>query len=246
MKTLIIDIERSPSIATIWDLWNNNIGINQLLNDSEVLCFAARWDGSDDVMYYSRKKHGKRAMLKRAWRLLDEADEVVGYNTDKFDLKVLNAEFLAMGLGRPSPFKSIDLLKVVKKHFKLISNKLDYVLKFFKLGQKMKHEGHELWLRVMNNDEDAWKTMEEYNIRDIIETEKLYNYLRSHGWLTVGHNHAAEEGHCSACGSDDIIRSKKWYYTRTMRYRLWQCRACKNWSRERKGEVLQPNILVRQ
>ena len=65
---------------------------------------------------------GKKKMLKEIHAMLDEADVVVTFNGDKFDLKILNQEFLMAGLGPASPYKSVDLYKVVKRKFRFTSN----------------------------------------------------------------------------------------------------------------------------
>ena len=43
------------------------------------------------------------------------------------------------------------------------SNKLDYVSKYLGIGEKVRHEGHELWVKCMEKDNAAWKRMKEYN-----------------------------------------------------------------------------------
>lgn len=245
MKTLVLDIERTPSIATLWSLRQKYIGIENLLNDSDILCFAAAWLDGDDVEYYSTQRHGKKRMIKKMWQMLDEADEVITYNGDAFDLRVLNTDFIKLGLGKPSPFKSIDLYKVVKKNFNLISYKLDYVLKYFKLGKKREHEGHTLWLKVMNKDAAAWKVMEEYNIDDVRGTLKLYWYLAKRGWLGAGRSHATADNHCPDCNNPTLVLTRKKYYTRTMMYPLYKCKSCNTWHRHKKGERIPHTNLLR-
>ncbi len=56
------------------------------------------------------------------------------------------------------------------------------------LGKKHEHEGHELWVKCMNGDKDAWKRMEvvqlwaEMNtnlIQKLAERDKLIDELRA-------------------------------------------------------------------
>ena len=42
----------------------------------------------------------------------------------------------------------------------------------------MENEGHELWLKCMAGNANAWKVMKRYNIQDVRVTEKLYDKLR--------------------------------------------------------------------
>lgn len=109
MKILHLDIERSPLLATVWDLWGINVGIDQLLGESEILCVAYGWEDEEEVHFVSQWHNGRKTMLRKIWKVLNEADVVVTYNGDKFDLKVLQMEFAQFGLGLPAPYKSVDL-----------------------------------------------------------------------------------------------------------------------------------------
>lgn len=55
MKILLLDIETSPNVAHVWGLWQQNVGTNQLLEASEVMCWAAKWYGEKDVAFMSNK-----------------------------------------------------------------------------------------------------------------------------------------------------------------------------------------------
>ena len=89
-----------------------------------TLCWAAMWEGERDVEFASIKD-GEEHMLTKIHALLDEADAVVHYNGTKFDIPILNREFLRYGMAPPSHYHQIDLLKTVRKQFKFQSNKLD-------------------------------------------------------------------------------------------------------------------------
>ena len=86
-----------------------------------------------------------KTMPKGIHGLLNDADAVVHYNGTKFDIPTLNKEFLLHSFNPPSPYKQIDLLRVVRSNFRFPSNKLDYVAQRLNLGKKHEHEGHELW-----------------------------------------------------------------------------------------------------
>ena len=101
-RILALDLETSPNLAHVWGLWQQNVGLNQLLESTEVICFGARWLGEEEVEFRSVHHDGKKKMLKRAWELLNEADAVMGWNSKGFDMKHLNREFLENGLTPPS------------------------------------------------------------------------------------------------------------------------------------------------
>lgn len=245
MKILHLDIERSPLLATVWDLWGINVGIDQLLGESEILCVAYGWEDEEEVHFVSQWHNGRKTMLKKIWKVLNEADVVVTYNGDRFDLKVLQMEFAQFGLGLPAPYKSVDLLKTIKKRFKLPSNKLDYVLRYFRLGAKMKTPGHQLWLDVMNKKKDAQVIMEQYNIRDVTELKKLFQFLL--GWGIVGMPNMAafnREEVCPECGGDHY-QKRGFYLANMLRYQRFHCQICGHWFRSNKSvDEDRPPLMV--
>lgn len=229
MKMLVIDIETSPSIAHVWGLWNQNVSLSQLRESTRVIAFAAKWVGSKRTLFYSGHSDGHDVMIARAWDLLDEADVVVHYNGRQFDIPHLNREFLLAGLTPPSPFHQVDLLDCVKKQFRFVSNKLDYVAQQLGLGHKTQHEGHTLWVRCMAGEAKAWAIMRKYNIQDVVLTEKLYEVLKP--WIGSHPNVSLFEGEgCPRCGSPDL-ESRGFAHTAVSKYRRYRCRACGRWSR---------------
>lgn len=230
MRILLLDIETSPNIAHVWGLYNQNISLNQLLESSRTMCWAAKWYGEKDVYFSSENETTHRKMIKQIHGLLDEADTVIHYNGKRFDMPCLNKEFLLLGYKPPSPYKQVDLLQTARSQFKFPSNKLDYVSQMLGVGQKVKHEGHELWLKCLNKDQDAWKRMEKYNIQDVILLEQVYDkllpWIKSH----PNHNVHSEERVCPNCGSHKLHK-RGTYCTMTNTYYRLRCMTCGKWSR---------------
>lgn len=236
MKTLFIDLETAPNLAHVWGLWNQNVSIHQLIDSGYTLCFAAKWKGNSGIEFHSIFSEGSTAMIQRAFELIEEADAVVHYNGNKFDMPTLHKEFLLKGYSPPAPYKNIDLLRTVKKAFRFPSNKLDYMTQILNLGSKTKHIGHELWIRCMNLDEEAWKMMEEYNIQDVLLLEKLYDRLLP--WISNHPNTLLykdqtelpenEELQCPICQSRRY-QKRGYYYTNTCKYQRYKCSSCGHW-----------------
>lgn len=230
MRILFLDIEVSPTLATVWGIFNQNIAINQLIGDSEVLTWVARWYGEKEYHTGSLLRDGKRKMLKNVHDLLDAADAVVTWNGNGFDLKVLNKEFLLKGMSPYAPVKSVDLLQVSRNRFRFISNKMDYVAHQLGLGGKKRHRGHQMWLDCMARKPSAFAEMLEYNKQDVVLLEKLY--VRFLPWITNHPNHSAyaERAVCTNCGSEDVQR-RGTAVTRQMHYQRFQCGNCGSWFR---------------
>ena len=234
MKILLLDIETSPNTAHVWGLWQQNVSINQLMESSYVLCYAAKWLGDEDIYFDSVHQSKPKIMLKGIHALLDSADAVIHYNGTKFDIPTLNKEFLLNKLLPPSPYKQIDLLRVVRSNFRFPSNKLDYVSQRLGLGKKHAHEGHDLWVKCMNGDKDAWKRMEEYNIQDVVLLESLYDNLLP--WIKNAPNRNLYQDitGCPTCGSTRLQKRGTAVST-TGSYQRYQCRDCGSWSQGTKS-----------
>lgn len=223
MKVLFIDIETSPNLAWCWGLWQQNVGLNQLVSSTEILCFAAKWAGDADVLYY---RGTEDELAAAAWALLNEADVVVHFYGSRFDIPHLNRAFVTHGFPPPLPYRQIDLKTAVAKRFKFPSNKLEYVSRALGLGGKVKHEGFSLWTRCMAGDEDAWALMQEYNQTDVTLLEELYEILLP--WLP-GHpsRNLYGGGGCPVCGApSESVLTNGYVYTAMSRFPAYTCEEC--------------------
>jgi DNA polymerase elongation subunit (family B) len=227
MRILHLDIETAPNIAYVWSLFSDYVSIDRLVEPGYTLCWSAKWQGEKDIMFSSVHHDGMQAMIGRIHSLLDEADAVVHYNGQKFDIPTLNREFINNDFTPPMPYHQIDLYRVVRKRFRYASNKLDFVAQQLGLGGKTKHKGMELWSECMAGNEEAWATMEEYNKRDVEILEDLYNKLLP--WIQNHPNHAlymdTTRPTCTNCGSDKVIK-KGVETTKTGQYQRYRCTSC--------------------
>lgn len=230
MKILFLDIETSPNVAHVWGIWQQNVSLNQLMESSYTLCWAAKWLGEDTIHYDSIHQSTPRKMVKRIHALIEQADMVVHYHGTAFDIPTLNKEYLLHKLPPPSPVKELDLLKIVRQKFRFPSNKLDYVAQRLGLGKKYDHEGHTLWVKCMNKDSAAWAVMEQYNRHDVVLLEKLYTVLLP--WMKNHLNRSVYTGRacCPNCGSKES-QKRGFAYTTGCVYQRYQCNACLSWYR---------------
>ena len=226
-KILFIDIETRPTLAYVWRLWKENIGVEQIVEPSSVICFGAKWFRDKSMWFYSDWQHGHENMIEAAHRLLSEADAVVTYNGDRFDLPKLAGEFAVHGLMAPPPPTSIDVIKTVRK-LGLVSNKLAFVGPMLQVGSKIKNEGFGLWIKVINDDVSAQKRMEKYCIQDVRLLENLYKklrpFIRNHPYMGESNPES-----CSTCGSS-AIHKRGFRRTKAFRIQRLQCQRCGGWS----------------
>lgn len=228
MRVLLLDIETAPNVAYVWRLWDQNITTNQLVANSHILCWSAKWLGEKEVFYDSLMESTELQMVKGIHALIDEADAVVHYNGTSFDMPTLQREFLTNGLSPASPVKQVDLLPIIRRQFKFSSNKLDFVCQILGLGNKVHHKGMDLWRDCMARKPAAWKVMKRYNKQDVVLLEKLY--LRILPWIPAhpNHNQHAADLCCPRCASTKF-QKRGVQRTATLTYIRYQCSGCGGW-----------------
>ena len=223
----MLDIETSPNVAHVWGLFKQNVSLNQLMNSSYTMCFAAKWLGDKNIIFRSIHHDGEKVMLIELWKLLNEADAVVHFNGKKFDIPTCNKEFLLKGMMPPDHYHQIDLYSVARNRFRFPSNKLDYISQALGIGHKVKHIGHDLWVKCMAGDAESWNLMKAYNVGDIILLEELY--LKMLPWITNHPNHGLysdeERPVCPNCGSEHVIK-KGIMHTQAQSYQRYRCEDC--------------------
>ncbi len=232
-RVLIVDIETSPLISYTWGLFDQNIALNQIHTDWHLLSYSAKWLDEKKIFYKDQRNveniQDDKKLLQEVWKLMNEADIVIGQNSKSFDVKKLNARFILNGMKPPSSFKQIDTLRLAKKYFAFTSNKLEYMsnklcTKFKKLKPK-KFQGFELWKACLAGNRAAWKEMEEYNKVDVLATEELYKKLSIWGTgIDFDLYKDNLEPSCN-CGSTKFVKNG-YAYTSTGKYQRYECGEC--------------------
>lgn len=223
-RILVLDIETAPAELWGWGMFNQNFGVEQVKAHPYILCVGYQWLGEDRPQCLTRWDLGPVEMLRAVRDLLQEADVVVGKNSERFDYPWLNTEFLLHKIPPHRPVTHIDLQKTFKAQFRFLSNKLEYALQYLDMGGKVEHEGFKLWKKVMAGDEVARRKMVRYCIGDVRKTGQLY--LRMRPWIK---NHPAMRALGStACPKCLSKNTKKDGIRRTACFHIQthQCNAC--------------------
>lgn len=232
-KVVFLDVENSPSVGYVWGKYDQTV--NEFKHDWFMLSFAWKVLGEKtthvkgliDYPGYKSKKDNDRKLMQDIWKVLDEADIVIGHNLDRFDVRKINARFLIHGLPPPSPYRTVDTLKVARKAFKFNSNSLDDLGHSLGLGRKLKHIGFALWLGCIAGDRKSWDVMLKYNAKDVDLLESVYFAMRP--WATSHANvNKGDRDACPKCGSKDVQKRglSHTLYTTKQRY---QCKNCHGW-----------------
>lgn len=238
-KILLFDLETSPMLAWTFSLFKPIIGINQIVEPPRIICWSARWVGTKgkSVMFDSEYKTARGDMLEGLRDLLDEADVVVGYNSDNFDIPWVNEQFLTHGIELPSPYTKIDLYKLNKRHLRMPSGKLDYMAQDLLGDRKETNSGFQLWIDCLGPDgparDKAWKEMEKYAKKDTLLLEPLLEIMRPFITSLNYGLYSDREFSCTHCSSSSL-QARGYSYTRAGKFQRYQCKDCGGWSTDPK------------
>ena len=230
-KILIFDIETSLMKVFVWGLYKQFIPHTNIIDDWYVISWAAKWLYDDEVQSDVLKSEeainrDDSRVLESMWNLLNEADIVIAHNGDRFDLRKLNWRFINNEMDPPTPFRSIDTLKIARKEFAAPSYKLDFLTKNFGLHTKLTTD-FQLWVDCMEGDKDRLGEMSTYNKRDVVALEDVYlkirPYIKNHPNLGV----LADMDICSNCGSEHIEETDSVYLTSSNKFIVYRCNGCK-------------------
>lgn len=232
-KILALDIETTPNLCHVWDIWRAPIGVKQVIEQWDMMCFSAKWVGEGTpVFHYSDYFDGYRPMLQACHSLLSEADMILTYNGKRFDIKRIRTVLAMEGFGPFRPPRHIDLDETMKKVFDFPSHSMDFVSKAFGLDGKIDNGGYELWRRcIIEKDPQAWLDMIEYCDNDVVNLENLYYrvlpWIEGHPSVTPYLNLPRGALACTNCGSQDLSKDGM-AYTNVSVYQRYRCRSCGN------------------
>jgi len=224
MKTLVFDIELSKAMALIYPSHRPQyIHASNIIRDQFMPCAAWKWLHEDKIhiaTVLDDKKKFKEdysddsLVVKALYDAVEEADIVVGHNSDNFDLKHLNWMAIKHGLP-PLPLKQqIDTLKVCRQVFKAPSNSLDELVKAL-IGDRKMDTSKGMHNRVAIGDAEAIAEMARYNIQDVKIQDAFYLKIRP--WMRNHPNQIIKDPTgetvitCDKCNSPNVHRKRVRY-----------------------------------
>lgn len=229
-------------MAAVWGKYEQNVLWYE--QEGYMFCFAYKWLGErtthavslSDFKGYKKQPRDDKLLISALDELRAKADVVIYHNGDQFDDKVANGRTIVNGLLPPEPYRTVDTLKVARKHFKLNSNKLDDLGRVLGVGRKERTGGIDLWYDVYHGDPKAIKKMVSYNKQDVVLLEKVYLKLRP--WITNHPNLAlmgSKPDTCPNCGLGPM-QKRGIGYTASNLYQRVVCKNCNSQHRFRVPE----------
>jgi DNA polymerase elongation subunit (family B) len=208
IKRLFFDVETSYYTCRLWRIGKTDyISPDTIISQKQIICIAYKWQYEDDVHILDWSK-GEKAMLKSFIKVLEEADEIIGHNGDRFDIKELRTRCIYYGIPMFPAYRTLDTLLKARQYFNFASNKLDYIGKYLNVGKKLDHEGLQMWIDVVENkDKKALERMKDYCMQDVILLEDVFFAMSP--YILHNNNFAVLTGgdkwHCPECASDNVL-----------------------------------------
>lgn len=180
IKRLFLDLETSPNIVMTWRIGHKiSLDHGNLLKERAIICGCWKWEGDRRVhaVHWDANQDDKAALAPLI-AAINEADEVIAHNGDRFDVPWVRTRALFHKLPVINPqLKTIDTLQWARRMFYFNSNRLDYIARFLGLGGKIKTE-YNLWKAVvLNKDVKALRKMVRYCQHDVVLLEKVWQRL---------------------------------------------------------------------
>lgn len=251
MKILFFDVENLPNITQTFSLFKTNIPHTNIIEHQSLICVAWQWSNEKKVHLTSISDDPKRLkniyddyhVAKEFHKILDTDESFVmcGHNLAGFDIKKVNAAFLRHGLNPVPERQVIDTLKVCRKHFRLDSNRLDYVCRLLGVGEKVETGGMSLWNDIVQAKypevgkeadlelrDKALKKMSIYCQHDTRLLKPLLDKLRPF----MGREHPNANAYqnnqigCTKCGGKDYRKYGFRYMVSGKKHRRYFCNSC--------------------
>lgn len=259
MKRLIFDIEVSPNIGWFWKpehymrVYHDNI-----ILEGSIICICYKWAHEKTVHSLTwDKKHNERKMLLQFIKVMNEADELVTHNGDKFDIVWVRTRCFVNNVPMMPNYVSIDTYKEAKHGFNFMSNKLSHIAKVCGLGEKMDTGGAKLWKQVLMGEtelenRDFWKRlllgnnpaalrkMVNYCKQDVRLLERVWDKMNP--YLKAKSHFGLASDTCPECGSSNLIRNKYRTTAGGTKQVTLQCKDCGKYHTVPLSKLTRPKI----
>ena len=230
-KILIFDIETAPMQAFVWKRYKENVSLEQTISESYMICWSAKWLYSEEVLGDCLSSceallEDDRRVVKSLYDLICQADIIVAYNGRTFDIPYMNQRFLVYGFPPYVPTHVIDPYETAKTIFRFSSNKMDNIATQLGLQNKIKTDFN-LWKGCVAGDKKCLNDMLTYNKQDVVVLEEIYcklmPWIKNHPNIS---NYFEDKNCCVRCGSKNITKLNRFFYTPSGKYELYRCKKC--------------------
>lgn len=207
-KRLFFDCEVSPNIGFFWSPGHKiSISYENIIKERAIICICWKWEGEKKIhsLTWDSKQSDKK-MLQTFIKEANRADELVGHNSDRFDITWIRTRCLFHGIPVIPNYQTIDTLKFARSKFRFNSNRLDYIGKFLGVGGK--HDtSFSMWSDiVLKKCKTSLRKMVAYCKQDVKLLEDIFE--RMNPYLPAKTHYGVKYGglkrDCPECGSENV------------------------------------------
>lgn len=237
-RILFYDCETSPLQAWVWGTGEQYIRHQQLIRGYQmwgIICITYCWNDGEPAksIDWGYEEQDTKRVVAEFDEIVKQADHLIGKNSDRFDVKMINACRMFSGLpGMPEWMLSRDdLEKQMRKYFRLPSQSLDYISEQLGFGGKIKMELQD-WINICEKNEggrQSFDRMIEYGKKDTEDTRAIWYRLSQHFDPKFNMSTFVADGlpRCkwAECGSTEI-RKNGTRISGGVKYQTYLCTQC--------------------
>jgi len=239
MKRVFLDIETAPNTALTWKAgYKIKIPHENIVKERAILtmCWKTEhekevhnidWDFKKIGRWRDQNNDADYRIVKKFAEVIDDADEIVGHNIDRFDLPWIKGRMAHHKIRGNVDVTTVDTLKWARK-MGLNSCRLDYLGKYL-FGQGKMNTSFNLWIDiVLDRDQEALDYMVEYCKRDVLLLQEVYNELSHYAKpkTHVGVSLGSERWSCPHCGSEHVHKKQNKISAAGIRRHQMKCQSC--------------------
>lgn len=236
-----IDVECMPDIAVTFKRFKANLSQDNILQEGGWLVSVAY--AFDDGVVHSACLTPDEALAANdsrlvalLWEVIENSRVLCGHNLNNFDLPIIKARCAIHGFPALRKIKTIDTLQQARQ-LKFQSNRLGSLGIALGEGDKLGHEGIDLWIKCLKGDVVALEHMRLYNVQDVELQRKVYKRLRSfdskHPNLAI--TDGDDEQQCPVCKSHNVEPTGNHITTNISVFEEYVCNDCGSRSKHRKA-----------
>tara|TARA_Y100000114_G_C11747296_1_gene322324 strand:+ start:437 stop:1237 length:801 start_codon:yes stop_codon:yes gene_type:complete len=229
INRLFWDIETSPNSGYFWSSgYRKTIPHDCIKNERAIITICYKWESEKKVSSLTWDKGDDKKLIEDFNKELNLADEIIAHNGDKFDLRFFKARGLYHGIEPVVGYKSVDTLKLARKHFYFNSNRLDYLGKLLLQEGKL-HTSFDLWDSIVHhNCPIAMEKMIKYCKKDVLLLQRVYDKLieYSQDSTHLGVVEGRDAWSCPKCGSEQVHRYNTRVSAKGVKSYQMHCKVC--------------------
>lgn len=229
-KRLFFDIETSPNIVASWRVgYNLQIGPENILQERSIICICYKWAHEKKVHSLKWDKGDDKQILIDFMEIMNSADEIIGHNSDKFDVRWVKTRALIHGIDHFPSYQTVDTIKLAKTNYLFNSNKLDYIGQVLGVGKKMDVGGFGTWKSIfIDHDIKALDKMVKYCKIDVIRLQQIYDKMNPFTKHKTHVGIASDRDSCSCpnCASENTTAQKNRITAKGVRNKQMKCHDC--------------------